>query len=88
MGNDGVGEDELPPSSEPGPDLGISPQLAHALGTLRPRDREVIALRFGGDLTGPEIATMLDLSLANVQQLPSRSLRKLRETLGAADATT
>jgi RNA polymerase sigma factor (sigma-70 family) len=88
IGEDGVGEDELPPSAEPGPDLGISPELAHALGTLRPREREVIALRFGGDLTGPEIAAMLELSLANVQQLLSRSLRKLRDNLGPADATT
>ena len=43
-----------------------------------------MALRFGGDLTGPEIAAMLELSLANVQQLLSRSLRKLRDNLGAA----
>ena len=50
------------------------------------RDREVLALRFGGDLTGPEIAAMLDLSLANVQQILSRSLRKLRGLLEGAES--
>jgi RNA polymerase sigma factor (sigma-70 family) len=84
IGEDGVSDEELPPSTEPGPDLGISPELAHALGILRPREREVVALRFGGDLTGPEIAEMLGLSLANVQQLLSRSLRKLRDVLDEA----
>ena len=41
----------------------------------------MLALRFGGDLTGPEIAELMDLSLANVQQIVSRSLRKLRTLL-------
>ena len=63
-------------------------ELIEALTHLSDRDREVIALRFGGDLTGPEIAAVLDLSLANVQQILSRSLRKLRGLLepeGAPD---
>ena len=60
-----------------------SPELAEALAKLTDRDREVIALRFGGDLTGPEIADLTDLSLANVQQILSRSLRKLRLLLEA-----
>jgi DNA-directed RNA polymerase specialized sigma24 family protein len=47
----------------------------------------VIALRFGGDLSGPEIAAMLDLSLANVQQIASRALRKLRSELDRVGAT-
>lgn len=63
------------------PDLGLDPQLAEALSSLTPRDREIVALRFGGDLTGPEIAEMTDLSLANVQQILSRSLRHLRDSL-------
>ncbi len=77
-----VGEERLG-SEVPEPDLGIDPELAEALGALSPRDREVIALRFGGDLTGPEIAELTGLSLANVQQILSRSLRKLRATLEA-----
>lgn len=58
-----------------------SPELVEALAELSDRDREVVALRFGGDLNGPEIAALLGLSLANVQQILSRSLRKLRATL-------
>jgi RNA polymerase sigma-70 factor (ECF subfamily) len=61
--------------------LGLAPELAEALEQLSPRDREVIALRFGADLTGPEIAELAGLSLANVQQIISRSLRRMREIL-------
>jgi RNA polymerase sigma-70 factor (ECF subfamily) len=68
--------------SSPGPEgLGLSPRLAASLELLSPREHEVIALRFGGDLRGPEIAELLDLSLANVQQIASRALRKLRAEL-------
>jgi RNA polymerase sigma-70 factor, ECF subfamily len=63
------------------PDVGIDADLAAALGRLQDRDREIIALRFGGDLTGPEIAALTGLSLANVQQILSRSLRRLRADL-------
>ena len=63
------------------PDVGLSPDLADALEQLGERERELIALRFGGELTGPEIAELTGLSLANVQQILSRSLRKVRATL-------
>ena len=63
--------------------LGVSPELESALSVLGERDREVIALRFGGDLTGPEIAELTGLSLANVQQILSRSVRRLRTELEA-----
>jgi RNA polymerase sigma-70 factor (ECF subfamily) len=59
----------------------VSPELIDAIAQLSDRDREVIALRFGGDLNGPEIAALLGLTLANVQQILSRSLRKLRRLL-------
>ena len=55
-----------------------SPELVDALAQLPERERELVALRYGGDLTGPEIAKLLGLSLANVQQINSRALRKLR----------
>jgi RNA polymerase sigma factor (sigma-70 family) len=77
---EGVPEDELG-SELPEPDLGIEPELATALAELVPRDREVLALRFGGDLSGPEVAALTGLSLANVQQIISRSLRRLRGRL-------
>ena len=67
-----------------GPDAAgvfTAPELLEALGKLAEREREIIALKFGGDLTGPEIAQMTGLSVANVQQILSRSLRKVREIL-------
>jgi RNA polymerase sigma-70 factor (ECF subfamily) len=78
---DPIDERVLP--TVPGPEdwLTTSPDLSEALGQLTGRDREVVALRFGGDMTGPEIAGMMDLSLANVQQIISRSLRKMRTIL-------
>jgi RNA polymerase sigma-70 factor (ECF subfamily) len=66
-------------------ELGFSPEIAAALEELGERERQLIALRFGGELTGPEIAELTGLSLANVQQILSRSLRKVRaKLLGAA----
>jgi RNA polymerase sigma factor (sigma-70 family) len=61
--------------------LGLEPDLERALAALGDRERELIALRFGGDLTGPEIAELTGLSLANVQQILSRALRRLRAEL-------
>jgi len=80
LGPGGVSEEEMP-VEEGFEASGVSPRLAAALETLSERAREVVALRFGGDLRAPEIAQMLDLSLANVQQILSRSLRKLRAEL-------
>ena len=68
-------------ANEARPDLGLDPQLAMALARLPRRDREIIALRFGADLSGPEIVAVTGLTLANVQQILSRSLRRLREDL-------
>jgi RNA polymerase sigma-70 factor (ECF subfamily) len=71
--------------SEPDrPDLGLEPDLERALRALSDRERELIALRFGGDLSGPEIAELTGLSLANVQQILSRSLRQMRRALDTA----
>lgn len=62
-------------------EVGLSPDLAAALEQLGERERELIALRFGGELTGPEIAELTGMSLANVQQILSRALRKVRAKL-------
>ena len=61
--------------------LGLDPDLERALAQLGSREREVIALRFGGDLTGAEIAELTGLTTANVHQILSRSLRRMRLTL-------
>jgi RNA polymerase sigma-70 factor (ECF subfamily) len=73
------------PTAEFAPSLGLTPELARALAGLDLRAREVVALRYGGDLTGPEIAELTGLSLANVQQILSRSLRQMRLHLGESD---
>ena len=82
--------DELPDALIPAAGdrhrIGLEPELERALASLNDRERELIALRFGGDLTGPEIAALTGLSLANVQQLLSRSLRRMRASLEAAPA--
>lgn len=76
-------DDVMPTVSGPEERATTSPELIEALTHLSDRDREIVALRFGGDLTGPEIAALLGLSVANVQQILSRSLRKLRALLEA-----
>lgn len=69
------------PSADPTEAIGISPEVERALGLLSDREREILALRYGADLTGPEIAEVTRLSLANVQQIISRSLRRMRAEL-------
>ena len=83
----GIPVEELAPGALPrvdGPELrlGISSELAAALELLGAREREMLALRFGGDLSGPQIAALTGLSLGNVHQIISRSLRELRAALG------
>lgn len=68
------------------PSEGLAPALQQALAALSPRERHVIGLRFGADLTGREIANVLGTSEPNVHQILSRSLRRIRQQLG--DITT
>jgi len=62
-------------------DLGIAPDLERALARLGERERELIALYFGGGLNGREVAKLTGLTVANVHQILSRSLRRLRAEL-------
>jgi RNA polymerase sigma-70 factor (ECF subfamily) len=62
----------------------IEQRLTHAelhdwLEQLGQREREILALRYGGDLRATEIAELTGLTSANVHQIVSRSLRRLRE---------
>ena len=61
--------------------LGVDPDLERALAQLGGREREVIALRFGADLTSGEIADLTGLTAGNVQQILSRSLRRMRASM-------
>jgi len=65
--------------------IGLDPDLEGALSTLNSRERELVALRFGGDLTGREISELTGLTLANVQQILSRALRRMRADLNGSE---
>jgi RNA polymerase sigma-70 factor (ECF subfamily) len=55
--------------------------LTRALGTLSDEEREAIALRYGADLTVPEIARLSGEKLTTVEGRVYRALRKLRDEL-------
>ncbi len=55
--------------------------VQRALLSLSDEEREAIALRFGADLTVPEMAKLLGEPLTTVEGRVYRSLRKLRERL-------
>lgn len=54
-------------------------EVQRAMAALSDEEREAVALRFGADLTVPEIARLLDEPLPRVEGRVYRSLRKLRE---------
>ncbi len=56
-------------------------ELARALAELSEEEREAIALRYGGDLTVPEIARLTGERLTTVEGRVYRGLRKLRDLL-------
>lgn len=78
---DELSEAQLNLSGYSDPALGVGPELDAALAGLGERERELIALRYGADLSGPQIASVTGLSVANVQQILSRTLRRLRAEL-------
>lgn len=55
--------------------------VARAMGVLSDEERDAIALRFGAELTVPEIAKLLDEPLTTVEGRVYRALRKLRDAL-------
>jgi RNA polymerase sigma factor (sigma-70 family) len=60
--------------------------LAAAVAVLADRDRELIALRYGADLTARQIASLLDMRLNAVEVALHRALGRVREELGRRDA--
>jgi len=70
-----------PETGTRGLDLGDREALRLAMDTLADEEREAIALRFGADLTVPEIAAVLGEPLTTVEGRVYRALRKLRERL-------
>ena len=74
-----------PAGVEPAPDpfagVEVRDELFRALATLAPEEREAIALRFGAELTVPEISKLTGEKLTTVEGRVYRALRKLRDTL-------
>jgi RNA polymerase sigma-70 factor, ECF subfamily len=62
--------------------IGEREALQRALERLAPEEREAIALRYGADLTVPEIARLTTEKLTTVEGRVYRALRKLKEELG------
>jgi RNA polymerase sigma-B factor len=59
--------------------------LAKAMGTLSPRDREIVQLRFVDGLTQSEIAARLGVSQMQISRLLAASLRRLRSNMNARE---
>lgn len=59
--------------------------LAQAVEQLEDRDRELIALRYGSDLSARQIGELLELKTNAVEVALHRALARLRKLLEAAD---
>lgn len=53
-------------------------KLLQALNTLNARERHIVALKFGANLTNVQIAVLLDLSESNVGVILYRTMKKLK----------
>jgi len=59
--------------------------LLLALCELNDREREIVALKFGGSLNNRQIAGLLGLTAGNVGVVLYRALQKIREKLSVAE---
>lgn len=60
--------------------------LARALRALTDEEQEAVSLRFGADLSVPQIAGVLSIELTTAEGRVYRALRKLRAELNRTDA--
>ncbi len=72
---------DLPAAGELAEDAARRLDLAAAVARLAERDRELIALRYGADLTARQIAELLGLQTNNVEVALHRALVRLRSAL-------
>jgi len=63
-------------------DLEHRDEIARAMAVLTPEEREAVSLRFGSDLTVPELAKVLGVELTTAEGRVYRALRKLRAEIG------
>lgn len=73
---------EPPELAAPDRDSALRLDLARAVSTLDERDRNLIALRYGADLTARQIGELLELRTNAVEVALHRALGRLREELG------
>jgi RNA polymerase sigma-70 factor, ECF subfamily len=81
---------ELPdvadPAGDPAGALDLARQraaLLQALAELEPREREIVSLRYGSDLSATEIAAQLGMEAANVRKILERVRVRLGERIEA-----
>src|SRR5262245_27950252 len=67
---------EPPEEAAPERDAALRLDLAHALATLDERDRELVALRYGADLTARQIGELLGLRTNAVEVALHRALAR------------
>lgn len=70
--------DRLVESSDPIARQASVEGLVEWLRELSPRQQEIVAMRFGADMSAREVASALDMTEANVHQIASRALKLLR----------
>lgn len=69
-------------------DVVVRDALIRALNQLTRRQRAVLVLRYFDDLTEPETATALGVSVGTVKSCASRALDRLREIVSVQDLPT
>ena len=72
------------PKSRPAPDVALRVYLKDLIGRLDDPYREVVMLRYYGDLTYDEIAEVLDISTDNVKVRLFRAKRMLKSMMGGS----
>jgi RNA polymerase sigma factor (sigma-70 family) len=77
----GGGSDPFIEGSDPLTSVEHRDEVGRALATLAAEEREAIALRFGAELTVPEMAELLHEPLTTMEGRVYRALRKLRAAL-------
>ncbi len=69
-------------TTNPANAIGIRDEVLTALKALPPKQRAVIVFRYYLDLTEPQTADALDVSVGTVKSHHSRAIARLRELLG------
>lgn len=80
-------DEDMPVASEhnPGEDLERQEEireLQQAMEQLTPAQRQVLALRFGGEMTSEQVAKLMGKKPGAVRELQSAGIKKLRQIMG------